>query len=67
MQYVRAQTDSTQTAKKSQKWAQQVEALGVDLHFSEFKSCFLRQDQLLHPQSLLAGLIFIPNKPMLCQ
>ena len=39
-------TDSTQTAKKSQKWAQQVEALGVDLHFSEFKSCFLGQSQL---------------------
>ena len=39
-------TDSPQTAKKGHFGAQQVEALGVDLHFSEFKSCFLGQTQL---------------------
>ena len=39
-----------------------MEALRLDLHFSEFNSCFLHQtqlqDQLLHPQAWLAGLNF---------
>ena len=63
-------TDSTQIPKKSQKWAEQVEALGVDLHFSEFKSCFLGQSQLQENFSIPTAcwqVNFIPNKPILCQ
>ena len=63
-------TDSTQIPKKSQKWAEQVEALGVDLHFSEFKSCFLGQSQLqekFYIPTACWQVNFIPNKPILCQ